>query len=201
MFITEERARERLRSPANLANRFNIGNDKAIREESIYVQKEISQEKESSETPGCLRAESIQHKEIGRTGRRGPWLSVEERTEIAIEAKLGEKSQTEIAQEHGISRQGVAEINAGVGARDKNAVDEALETARNKALDRLMTTLGLITNDKLSALNAKDLSNIASNMAKVVEKTIPDADRNAAINLVIYSPELRSEKAFNSIEI
>jgi hypothetical protein len=81
------------------------------------------------------------------------------------------------------------------------AIDEALEAARNKALDKLMLSLGLLTEEKIEPLKAKDLASVANSMANVVMKTLPQASPQGQINLVIYSPEIRSEKAFEVIEI
>jgi hypothetical protein len=195
MFITEDQARERLSSPENLANRFNIGAARAKREESLHAENE-SQEKEQQPL-----STGIEHRELKRAGQRRSWLSSEERTEVAIAAKIGQQTQQEIAQEHGISQIAVAKIKAGNGLVDETSVETALEQARSKALDRLMTSLGLLTDDKISGASAKDISVIASNMARVVEKTMPDRERQGNINLVIYAPELRNEKSFDIVEI
>jgi|SRR5215831_350697 len=218
MFITEDQARQRLSSPDNLANRFNLAARRVEQERSINatghsrearIETEAAesgqQEKESgsiqSLPAGAINCEQVEHRSIPRTGRRGPWLSVEERTEIAIDAKISGRKQETIAQEHGISRQAVAQIHAGLGLRDESEVAHAIEIARNKALDRLMASLGLLTDDKLSGCKATDLANIAANMSRVVEKTMPDKDRQGNINLIVYTPEIRSEKSFEVVEI
>jgi transcriptional regulator with XRE-family HTH domain len=214
-----------LASPSNLANRFNISASreranatKDRREATDEAREEESLEQaEESGSFEPLSAEAIREPEHGsdritlaslpRTGRRGPWLPTEKRTEIAIAARTSglsggpKETQQEIAERFGISRQGVAHIKEGAGTVDNKAVEQAIESARNKALDRLMASLGLLTDDKLSGCSARDISSIAANMSRVVEKTMPDRDRMGNINLVIYSPELKTEKSFEVVEI
>jgi predicted transcriptional regulator len=220
MFISVSQAKARLLNPDNLANRFNIGRDIKSREEKYAKNAESRISESSQETQNCSseiqESQSIEslstgviHRQLKSAGRCGPRLSTEERTGIAIEAAISEfgfdgrkKTQKEIAAEHGITQVAVAKIKNGTGGTvDNSAIEDALEIARNKALDRLMTSLGLITDDKISALNAKDISLFAANMARVVEKTIPDRDRQQNINLVVYAPELRNEKAYETVEI
>jgi hypothetical protein len=64
-----------------------------------------------------------------------------------------------------------------------------------------MTTLGLITDDKLSGCSAKDLSVIASNMGRVVEKTLPKAEAPDRLTLIVYSPQVRSENSYASVDV
>jgi hypothetical protein len=38
-------------------------------------------------------------------------------------------------------------------------------------------------------------------MAKVVERTMPDTSRGGNLNLIIYTPELKTEKSFDVVEV
>jgi hypothetical protein len=173
MLLTEEQANERLNSEKNLANRFSRSDEGRIEERVI-------------EGPG---------KEKGSTN-----LTREERNEIAVRSRLGE-SQVALAREFNTTQPNVSYIERGKTKTDEEKVESAINQVRDKALERLMHSLGLITDDKLSGCSAKDLSTIASNMSRVVEKTIPRAEVDNKINLVIYAPELRQEKSFKTIEI
>jgi DNA-binding XRE family transcriptional regulator len=213
MFITGEEARRRAASPDNLANLFNINKTKAERERSLNAkdaQSGISKTEEEGSSIGTKEQESesiqslstgLEHRELRSPGQRRSWLPTEERTQIAIAASTSGRSQEEIAQEHGISRQAVAQIKAGSGLRDEKALEDAIELAREKALNRLMCALGLLTDDKISSCDAKAISHIAANMAKVVEKTMPDDKKQQVVQLIVYAPEQRSEKSFNVVEI
>lgn len=172
MFLNEEQANARLNNERNLANRFRVNEQTNIVEEVIK-----------------------------RPGKNRTNLTVEERTEIAIRTNLGELG-TAIAEEKGITPQVVSHIKNGrIQGVDTQAVDKAVAEVRDKALDRLMASLDLISNDKLSGCSAKDLSLIAANMGRVVDKTIPKSDSPDKIQLVIYTPELRQEKSFESVEV
>jgi len=171
MHITREEAEKRLSSPENLARRF--GNP--------------------DEPP-------VKHIPIKLRGKDRVNLSWEDRTEIAIRARLGE-NQSKLAQEFNITQGNVSHIETGrTQGVDDSKVNQALEVARDKAVDKLMAALGLITEDKLSSSSARELSVIAANMSRVVEKTLPK-DSGGNINLVIYSPELRTERGFRKVEV
>jgi hypothetical protein len=174
MFLTQEQARARLESSKNLAN--------LLKEES------------------CSEV-SIEERVIERPGKKGPNLTEETRTEIATRARLGER-QIDLAEEFQVPQSAISLIKNGkVKGIDENKAERAISSVRDKALDRLMASLGLISDDKLSGCSAKDLSVIASNMGRVVEKTLPKSEQHDHINLVIYAPELRQEKSYKVVEV
>ena len=177
MFLTESQAEERLRSEKNLARRFGP-------------------EKEIEPT----RATITEVTPLSR-GRNKVALSEEVRTEIAIRARAGE-TQTELAEEFSLVPSTIHCIEKGkTKGIDEKKVDADLDIVKDKALDRLMVSLGLLTDDKLSGCSAKDLSVIASNMGRVVEKIQPKAEQPDNINFIIYTPELKQERAFQVVEI
>lgn len=171
MFLTDEQAKERLNSEKNLANRFSSN-----------------------------RQVTIEEREILRPGKNRENLKEEVRDEIATRARLGEKG-TSLAKEFGVTQGEVSAIKTGKVPIDEEKVGKTISEVRDRALDRLMSSLGLLTDDKLSGCSAKDLSVIASNMGRVVEKTFPRSEGSDKINLIIYAPELRQEKSYNVIEV
>lgn len=173
MYISEDSARARLESENNLANRF--GNRNA--------------------------PPQVQEEALKQPGKDRSNLTVEERTEIATRARLGE-NQEELGKEFGVTQENVSQIKNGkVKGVDEDKVNAEIAKVRDKALDRLMTSLGLITDDKLSGCNARDLSTIAANMGRVVEKTMPKVESNDRVNIIIYSPEIKDERTFKTLEI
>ena len=212
MRAARERSIDRVYNKDSYASQSESG----ISERETEIPEILSTEEESqrieslpAESGGTTEYNSdrITHQKIGHPGRIGPRLTIETRTEIAIAARTSglsgrsKETQQEIAERYGISRQGVAEINAGHGAVDKKAFDNAVEQARERALDKLMLSLGLITEEKVANASVRDLSYLAANMARIVEKTIPDSSRGGNINLVIYTPEIRKEASFDTVEI
>ena len=174
MHITEKQALERLNSPNNLANRF------------ARVDNQIVQ---------------VEERVIHSPGKNRVNLDENTRTEIAIQARLG-MNQNDIARDFGVTQGEVSQIkNNKVQGVDERAVERSLNEVRDQAVLKLMESLGLITSDKLSALGAQALSIVAANMSKVVEKTMPNKDNKNNINLIIYTPEMRSERGFDFVEI
>jgi hypothetical protein len=83
----------------------------------------------------------------------------------------------------------------------KEKVSKGLNTARDKALDLLMRSLGLITDEKLENCNATTLSKIAADMSRVIEKT---GDKNINVDMstkvLVYKPRQVSEDEYEIIE-
>lgn len=218
MFITDDQLRERLASSRNLANRFRNG--KEIRNGTSGLSEgfdssceEISNEdRVLNEGPQGISQEGIQLREIKRPGNNRPWLSKSERTRIATDVATqtlnAYQTRSEIAKTYGVAPSTVTDIanktrriEGGPRAVDQAKVDLELDAVREKAIDRLMSGLGQLTEEKVAAHNGKDISQICANMAKVVQQTIPQEKGAQAINLIVYSPELRNEKHYDVIEV
>lgn len=228
MFITEEESDNILNNPHNLANRFKNGKEvrrisyaDSLRSSVIDGEEyatptkdsEVGTEEGPPEIPRQgIHEESIQHREIKRPGNNRPWLSKSVRTRIAADVASsplnGNQTRTQIAQKYGVQVSTVSDIANNVrrvpdSARsvEQEKVDLALDAVREKAIDKLMAGLGQITEEKVQAHNAKDISVICANMARVVQQTIPQEKTAQQINLVVYTPELRAEKNFDVVEI
>lgn len=218
MFITEEESNNILNNPRNLANRWKNGRE--IRKGDIYAKSGISEiHNEIGPQEGApafdeqgIYKEGIQFREIKRPGNNRPWLSQSERTRIKTDATTASidkhETRTEIAQKFGVRVSTISDIANGVRrvedsprSAEQEKVDLALDAVREKAIDKLMAGLGHITDEKVQAHNAKDISVICANMARVVQQTIPQEKTAQQINLVVYTPELRAEKNFDVVEI
>lgn len=186
MFLTKGQAESRLSSERNLALRFG---------------KEESQEASQEDSNPERATVNIEEHVIPMRGRNKVALTEELRTEIAIRTRSGEP-QANLVSEYNLAPSTVHSIEKGkTKGINEDKVKEVIDTVKDRALDRLMSSLGLLTNDKLSGCTAKDLSIIASNMGRVVEKMNPKSDQPDNINLIIYAPELKQERAFKVIEI
>lgn len=182
MLITKEQAEARLNSPDNLANQ-------VVRNNSHF--------------------EIVKINHGGREQGRATDLTEQERATIGALAHLD--TAKNIAREFGISRQHVENLKFGrVGARGgdekehpelKSKLGQKLEQVRDVALDKLMESLGLITQENLSECDAKDLSGIAANMSKVVEKTLPKQDGSQGVKIQIYAPQLKEIDQFKLVEV
>ena len=145
---------------------------------------------------------TITEKVITLSGKNRINLTRDERTNIAISARTGTQTQTELARANNLQLLTVHNIASGkTKGIDEERVKQVTNAVRDLALERLMASLGLLTDDKLTGCSAKDLSTIASNMGRVVEKIQDKAEQPDNINFIIYSPELKQERAFNVIEV
>lgn len=137
---------------------------------------------------------------IMRPGKNRPNLTPAQREEIAIRSRTGEK-QTDLAKEFGITQGNVSHIERGKTEIDETTVTPAVQSIQDKALNRLMSTLGLLDDDRLSGCNAKDLSVIAGNMAKVVALTTAKEKSDNHTTVIVYSPETRGEHTFRTASV
>jgi transcriptional regulator with XRE-family HTH domain len=110
---------------------------------------------------------------------------------------LGEK-QAELAKEFGTTQGRVSQLERG---KDKSLDNAGINQAvKDIAVEKLMESLNLITPAKLQKETAQGLSRVASNMAKVVNLT-QEQTKERDVTVIVYAPELRSEKSFKSIDV
>ena len=84
----------------------------------------------------------------------------------------------------------------------KKRLDESLSIVRDKAMDRLLSSLDLLDDEKIGKANAKDISGISANMAKVMSSTLPkETQTNVHAQLIVYAPTQINESHFDTVEI
>lgn len=82
-------------------------------------------------------------------------------------------------------------------AQKRTAVQE-------KAVDALLASIGLLTEEKMENLGAKDLSAVASNMSKVVSNLEPkdkEGSKGGGVNITIYAPKTMKEEHFEVVKV
>jgi hypothetical protein len=91
------------------------------------------------------------------------------------------------------------------GKRDENLrskIEEDLTTVRDKALDRLLSSLNLLDDRKIEKASARDISGISANMAKVMAMTLPkEQEVVSRAQLIVYAPTQINESKFEVVEI
>src|SRR5689334_24304809 len=75
-----------------------------------------------------------------------------------------------------------------------------------KALNKLGTSLDKITDDKLDALDAKELASITKDMSAVIKNLEPPStngkeDGRPNVAFVLYRPEIRHEDSYDSLSV
>lgn len=183
MTLTEEELKARLDNPRNLANRFS---------KATTAQKH----KEDKVTV-------IDKRKIGSHKDRVD-LTVEERTLAVAMNRAGLATTRELGPIFGVSQMAISNGNTGKAKVDEERLallDRQMGVVRDAALDRLMDSLGLLSKEKMESCKPKELSDIAANMGKVIEKTLPKAQRDGAqMNVIVYAPEQKTEKAYRVVE-
>lgn len=223
MELSQESANVRLNSPRNLATRFgNPANSLASKSpipsrttpnqtpptqvafkteekvavievsevnlETLEAQEEAQEARQSSVT--ILRAEKPGAKP-GST--RLPEIL---KANIALSAKLGDETIKEIAERFDVSEDTVSRIK-----KEKDAeLDPVVNRVKDVALNKLMSAMGLITEEAMSKLKPRELSGISKDMAIVVEKVTPRNEQQQNVNLIVYAPSVKSESAYRTVE-
>lgn len=180
MILTEEQAKARVNSEGNLLNRFGRKDEKA----SVTII--------PINRPG------------GGEGGNGNQLTEDAKVELAARARTGERHK-DLASEFQVSRQTVMYLDhggdQGRGKVDERKVEQRMDEIQDKALCKLMASLGFLDDEKLSKMNGKDLASVAANMAKVAGNVRPSAADGNAVHLHLYAPELRKEQNYKTIEV
>jgi predicted transcriptional regulator len=175
MLLSEDKVRNRLASPANLAARFA----KSEPEPNLEVRK------------------NCQKRFIPRSVRNAAAFAgaVGLDTQQTIADNLG-VSQMEVS----LLASGKVASDVPVAKIDQ-VLEKTMSHARDLALSRLLSTLGFIDDEKLERATLKDLSTMAGAMSKVIDKTMPHHEKDSGVTLVVYAPEIKSESAFRVIEV
>jgi len=117
------------------------------------------------------------------------------------------KTSREVAEETGYSARQVRSLKIAspdhqtLDKKLANAIDQKLDQCRDKALDRLMESLGLLNNEKMEKCNAKDLSAVAANMSKVAANSSRAGVAGNQFNVVIYAPRQKELKEFDCVDV
>ena len=117
------------------------------------------------------------------------------------------KTSREVAEETGYSARQVRSLK--IASPDQStidkelasAIDQKLDQCRDKALDRLMESLGLLNDEKMEKCNAKDLSAVAANMSKVASNSSRAGVAGNQFNVVIYAPRQKELKEFDCVDV
>lgn len=97
-------------------------------------------------------------------------------------------------------KRGLTNHNSPPDEKLVKAIEVKTDKAQEAAVDKLMEALGLMDADKMSACDAKELSGIAANMAKVASMGRA-AGNGASANVIIYMPQQRDLKDFAVIDV
>jgi len=84
----------------------------------------------------------------------------------------------------------------------RQRLDESLSIVRDKAMDRLLSSLNLLDDDKIKKSSAKDIAGITANMAKTMAMTLPkESAVQVNAQLIVYAPTQVNESHFDIVDV
>lgn len=156
-----------------------------------------------------LRPLEIQHLNIRtfrHTGSKGKKLPKELRPVVAALASVEGTTQT--AKDFDLALPTVNNLKHGRTSNDKPSEDlekdtaKILGTVRELAANRLLAAIGLLDGDRLAGISkATELSAVAANLSRVVEKVTPKSDDSRAPIFHVYAPELKSLDRYEVLDV
>lgn len=172
MIITAEELERRLKSQKNIGNSLSIDSNQTFRTAKVT---QIGQkDKDKAEKP--------------------PEPPRETKALAGILATIGQGSVKDIAADMGMSTRQVHQ------AKNLPEVKLTIDRVREIALDKMMLCLQGMSMDKFDGTNIKDLSTIAANMSRIIEKTAPK-EINGNIQLLVYAPQQREERFYKCVDV
>lgn len=193
MLISREEAEKRLTSENNLINRLK-GSDETVEPEVVDEKAELVElrpfwnggRRDSKNIPDFLK------EIIGTTAHLEKASNVADAFDVSLSSVENFKhARSGDDREKGKNRELRARIEKNLGK------------IRDTAMNRLMESLNLLTEEKVGKCSAKDISSIAANMSKVVNNVTPekDVDPDEATKLIIYAPTINQESHYKVVEV
>lgn len=189
MFINEEETDNRLSSLDNLLNRLN-GNSRV-----------------SSRTDAI----PSENRKIHNGGRPKERLNDndDQRAEIGLCSTIHGPNVASAVYDTTASRasllsNGIITHSKGVDSDLHSKVKTKKDLVHEKALDIIVASLGNIEDSLDSVKKPKDLSIIASNMAKIAERTggrLQQESNAPKVQVIIYTPRVKSRDEYEEVEI
>jgi hypothetical protein len=101
----------------------------------------------------------------------------------------------------GVSHQTVNYYKHDAKKIDRERVKESIDLVHTNAVDAMLTSIGLIKEKLPTVKKAIDLSKIAADMSRVIEKTTPKDALANNIKVIVFAPPLKGESEYEEIEI
>jgi len=124
----------------------------------------------------------------------------------------GRASALDLADRFGVSPSSVSAYNHGSNSTasydeqpNLGIINDAKSRVAKKARNRLVMALNSLTKEKIESAKAKDIAGVAKDMAAVIRTMEPEQPKlnggNTGPTFIFYSPQMRSEKVFDVIQV
>jgi uncharacterized protein (DUF4415 family) len=128
---------------------------------------------------------------------------------IASDSITGNGTAKQIAEAYGVSQSSVNAYAGGATSTDRmvagkldNDLVQANQRIGRRAQRKLNLALKHITEDKLRDAKATDISQVAANMSRIIEKTTPKVpETQVQNNIIFYSPQQIGEGNYDVIDV
>lgn len=197
MFLDEETAKSRLNSESNLINRIlgisNSNSEISDSDSDSEIQRNLNLE--FPEKSNLVSESKSRVLNKNRSGRLKGIPDFDPMTNEIAGTLAHFDTQKNVARAFGMTQANVGLLENGRERKRDPELNDRIERnlgiVRDKALDRLLSSIDLITEDKLESIGAKDLSTVASNLSRVVEKTLPKREESRVNSqLIVYAPTI-----------
>ena len=199
MLISTDEALARLRDPRNLATRHTRVNDPIARQTA------------RDKFPTHEDDHSV-IKPLHNGGRRpgDTNLTDEMRALIGAEAQLSTLSET--AERFNISHHHAHELangkvytEAGIDNELVSQINKKLNEPHSLAVEKLTETLLALDSNKIKGMSKpKDIASVAAQLARIADSTSPlkqdDEEERGSARIIIYSPTIKQENHYASVE-
>jgi len=123
----------------------------------------------------------------------------------------GRSSALELADRFGVSPSSVSAYSNGSRSTasyenqpDLSHITAAKLKIAKKARNRLVLALNSLTQEKIEAAKVKDISGVAKDMSAIIRNMEPERPTNNGAGgptFIFYSPQMRTEKVFDIVQV
>lgn len=137
------------------------------------------------------------------TNRTGPKGIPPMITALAVATSVITGDQQASAKAFGMTQENLSQMkNHSKNPELQDAIKKNIASVHEKALDGMLACLDFIKPKLENVKKATELSSIASNLARVVEKTSPkEASVTTNVQIVVHQPRSHSEEEYESIAV
>jgi len=143
-------------------------------------------------------------------GRNGAKATPDSLRKLIAHDALNGTPASELAEAYGVSESSVSAYKNGASSTTtyhegkgelKDFTDMTRDKIKNRAQNKLLLALKHMTEDKIKEVKPIELSTIAANMSRVVEKMSPKEQTTVNNNIVFYSPKQISKENYETIDV
>ena len=138
---------------------------------------------------------------------------LDDNTKLLVGALAQIVPHAQVGREFGLNQHRVGQIANGKvdGDREKGyfkdkdfaaKLEDIKSSVTERALNKVMDTLGLVTNEKLEKIPVQEIATVAKDISVIVRNvTGNDVSRPNVAQVILFAPNTRKEESYESIEV